>query len=239
MARNQTLLKLLQDYRSEARLSPNPAHNTNVRESQVRGLQRIQEWLWEEHDWPHLHVERFVPVQEGQRFYTPPDDLSIDRIQKIEVRYGEQWCELTPLIPSEAYSHWDSERDERSWPVSRWRIYEDEQLELWPIPDDNADPVTLEGTLKITGIRNLRPLVADTDRADLDDRMLVLFAAAEALAATGSRDAQFKADAAQKRVLALTGNLSKVKTFRIGGGDGMPHEAKLRGPPRVHYRKGP
>ena len=237
MARNRTLLSLLQDYRSEARLSGNPSHNSNVRESQVRALQRIQEWLWEEHDWPHLLVERFMPVQAGQRFYSPPEDLSIDRIHRIEVRYGEQWCELTPLIPSEAYSHWDSERGERSWPVVRWRIYEDEQIELWPIPDDNADEASLEGVLKITGIRNLRPLVADTDRADLDDRMLVLHAAAEALAATGAKDAQLKADAAQKRVLHLTGNLSKVKVFRVGGSPSF--EAQLRGPPRVHYRKVP
>ena len=239
MARNQTLLTLLQDFRSEARLSGNPAHNTAVRDTQVRTLQRLQEWLWEEYDWPHLNVERFMPVQAGQRFYSPPEDVTIDRIRKIEVRYGEQWCELAPLIPSEAYSHWDSERDERSWPVTRWRVYEDDQIELWPIPDDNADGATLEGMLKITGTRNLRPLVADTDRADLDDRMLVLYAAAEALAATGAQDAQLKADAAQKRVLHLTGNASKVKTFRLGGGDGLAHEAKLRGPPRVHYRRVP
>ena len=237
MARNQTLLKLLQDYRSEARLSGNPAHNSSVRDSQVRTLQRIQEWLWEEHDWPHLIVERFMPVQAGQRFYSPPEDMTIDRIHKIEVRYGEQWCELTPLIPSEAFSQWDSERDERSWPVARWRVYEDDQVELWPIPDDNADEVSLEGVLKFTGIRTLRPLVKDDDRTDLDDRMLVLFAAAEHLAATGGQDAQFKADAAQKRVNHLTGNMSKVKTFRVGGTPSF--EAKLRGPPRVHYRKVP
>lgn len=237
MARNQTLLKLLQDLRSETRVSGNPAHNSNVRESQVRMLQRVQEWLWEDYSWPFLHVERFLPVQAGQRFYSPPDDLTIDRIQKIEVRYGEQWCELTPLIPSEAYSHWDSERDERSWPVSRWRIYENEQIELWPIPDSNADEQSLEGVLKITGIRTLRPLVADTDRADLDDRLIVLFAAAEILAATGAKDAQIKADAAQKRLDHLVGNLSKVKTFKMGGSPS--YEAKLRGPPRVHYRKVP
>jgi hypothetical protein len=237
MARNQTLLKLLQDFRSESRLSGNPAHNANVRESQVRLLQRVQEWLWEEHDWPHLRVERFMPVQAGQRFYSPPEDMTIDRVRKIEVRYGEQWCELTPLIPSEAYSHWDSERDERSWPVSRWRVYEGEQIEVWPIPADNADTVSLEGVMKITGIRSLRPLVADDDRADLDDRMLVLYAAAETLAANGSKDAQFKADAAQKRVMHLTGNMSKLKVFRVGGEPG--YEAKLRGPPRVHYRKVP
>jgi len=237
VARNQTLLKLLMDFRSEARLSGNPAHNSNVRESQVRMLQRIQEWLWEEHDWPHLMVERFMPVQAGQRFYSPPPDMSIDRVRKIEVRYGEQWCELTPLIPSEAYSHWDSERGERSWPVSRWRVYEDEQIELWPIPADNADTVSLEGVLKISGIRNLRPLVQDTDRADLDDRMLVLYAAAETLAADRAQDARFKADAALKRVAHLTGNMSKVKTFRLGGSPSF--EAQIRGPPRVHYRKVP
>ena len=40
MARGKTLLKLLNDLRHEARLSQNPAHNAQVRDSQVATLQR-------------------------------------------------------------------------------------------------------------------------------------------------------------------------------------------------------
>ena len=124
MARNQTLLKLLQDYRAEVRASGNVAHNSNVRDTQVQLLQRHQETLYDEVDWSHLRVERFQNLQAGQRFYDTPDDLSIERLEKIEVRYGDQWEPLFNGVHPEHYSQWDSYRDERSWPVERWQVYE-------------------------------------------------------------------------------------------------------------------
>jgi hypothetical protein len=235
MARNQTLLKLLQAYRAEIRASGNAAHNTSAREGQVNLLQRVQETLWEEVDWPFLRVERYFDVQAGQRYYDTPEDVSIDRVQMLELRYGQEWVPLTPEIDRYDYSQWDSDLDERSWPVEKWKIHEDEQIELWPVPGDNADTVSLEGRIKITGIRNLRPLVADDDRADLDDRMIVLFAAAETLAASGAKDAPLKLQAAQMRKRMLTASMTKIKSFRMFGGD-TSNEWRPKGPPRVHYR---
>lgn len=236
MARNQTLLQLLQDYRAEVRASGNVAHNANVRDTQVRLLQRHQETLYDEVDWSHLRVERFQNLQAGQRFYDTPDDLSIERLEKIEVRYGDQWEPLFNGIRPEHYSQWDSYRDERSWPVERWQVYEADQIEVWPIPADNADPASLEGQLRLTGIRTLRPLVQDDDRADLDDRLIVLFAAAETLAAQGAPDAGLKLKAAQQRKMNLVGNHSKKSSFALFGAGQQPQGRQLRGPPRVHYR---
>ncbi len=236
MARNQTLLKLLQDYRAEIRASGNAAHNASAREQQVHVLQRVQEDIYDRHDWPLLRVERDIDVQAGQRYYDTPEDMTIDRVETLSVRYGEEWCRLGETINEAHLSTWDSDLDERSWPVERWQVYEGEQIELWPIPADDANVTSLEGRIKVVGIRNLRPLVDDTDRADLDDRLVVLYAAAETLAARGADDAGLKLQLAQQREATLIGNMSKIKNFTLYGG-AKGGEWKPKGPPRVHYRE--
>lgn len=221
MARGATLIKLLNDLRAEARLSMNAAHNAQDRDRQVQMLQRKQEWFWEDFAWPHLRVERFLDLQAGQRFYDMPDDLDIDRIQKIEVKADQVYQPLCWGIDAEHYAAYDSEKGQRQWPPRRVRIYEDEQLEIWPISDTDYDPATQEGRIKITGIRRLAPLVKDSDRADLDDRLLVLHCAAELLAAQGAKDAQVKMDQATARYAKLRGDLLPRKVFRMFG-NGQP-----------------
>ncbi len=235
MARNATLESVLLKYRAEIRASANVAHNLSARENQVRLLQRVQEEKWEEYDWPHLRIRRDVPAQAGQRYYDCPEDLPIDRLEKIQVRYNSKWVDLDPGIDANHYLQWDSDLDQRSWPVERWARYEDDQIEIWPIPSDNADTETLEGTLRFIGIRKLGAFVADDDRADLDDMLIALFAAAETLAGQDSKDAPLKLRAAQKRLLTLTGNQSKQSKFRMFGCDG-PEPRRPQGPPTVHYR---
>lgn len=234
MARNATLLSLLQKLRSEIRASGNPAHNASVRDSHVALLQRVQETLWEEIDWPFLRVERFMPVQAGQRFYDPPADIALDRVERISFKDGDEWCELGVGIDNSHYNDWDSHLDERSWPVEKWKVYEDLQIELWPIPDDNGDPASQNGYLRIEGIKKLRPLVADTDRADLDDQMIVLYAASELLAARDATDAALKLRAADRRKQSITASFSKVKTFSLSGAEQRYEHRPFI--PRVHYR---
>lgn len=235
MARKKTLTSLLRSYRAEIRASGNAAHSQTKRENEVERLQRTQETLWEKYDWPHLRVERYIELQAGQRYYAPPDDIPLDRIEQIEVRYGNDWFTLGDGITAVQYSMWDSDLDIRSWPVERWQIYEDEQIEMWPIPANNYDSVTLDGRLKVTGIRQLSPLVADDDRADLDDRLITLYAASEELQGRSSADAALKLAMAQQRERDLVGNNSKIKSFSLGGPPKMEGKP-LHGPPRVHYR---
>lgn len=215
MARGVTLIKLLNDLRAECRISLNPAHNSQVRDSQIIALQRAQEMFWADFAWPHLRVERFIDLQDGQRFYDMPEDLDIDRISKIELRDGAVYQPLCWGIDAEQYATSDSDLDARSWPAQRVKITEDEQLEVWPIPDRNFNATTLEGKVKITGIRKLKQLVADPDRADLDDRLIILYCAAEHLAATGAKDAQVKQDKANKHYLKLRGALMPRKSYSL------------------------
>jgi hypothetical protein len=217
MARKTTLVKLLDDLRAEARLSLNPSHNLQNRPVQVKMLQRVQDRLWEDFAWPHMRVERQVPIQAGQRYYAPPSDMRIDRIERIEFYTDGAWRLIAPGIDPENYTAWNSDLDQRSWPPRRWQIFEDETVEIWPIADTNATEATREGYLKFTGIRNLNQLVDDGDRADLDDRLIVLYAAAEMLAASGSKDAQLKLDQANSIYARLRGHLTPRKQFRMFG----------------------
>ena len=215
--RGRTLVKLLDLYRAECRLSLNPAHNSQARDAQVHHIQRTQEWLWTDYDWPLLRVERFFGVANGQRYYSLPADLDIDRLKKIEIRHDQVYQPLLPGIDAEHYSAYDSEKDERQWPPQRWRISEDEQIELWPIPDSDFNSLSLEGRVKLTGVKRLSPLVDDGDRADLDDRLIILYCAAEHLAGTGAKDANFKLQQAQKRLATLRGHQAPRRQFRLFG----------------------
>jgi hypothetical protein len=235
MARKKSLITLLDNFRAECRLSTNPAQNAQVRDSQVNLLQRVQEWLWEDFDWTHLRVDRQIPVQAGQRFYDPPADIPLDRIQSIAVRYGDIWTTLCPEITDTNYIVYDSDLDQRGWPVQRWKIHENEMVELWPIPDSNGDPVSTEGMLRFRGIRNLSPLVNDDDLCDLDARLIVLYAAAEFLAGAKAPDAQVKKTTADRLYSKLRGNLMPDKTFKMFGRS-EKRTRLLKGMPTVYYR---
>lgn len=220
MARNTTLVKLLDDLRAEARLSLNPGHNTDDRLRQIKILQKHQQRLWEDFRWPHLRVTRQMDLQTGQRYYSPPEDMLIENIERIDVYRDGCWMPLTPGISVANFSQsYNSDLNERAWPPLRWDLHENEEIEIWPIPDQNAEPATLEGTIQFTGIRNLRKLVDDADTADLDDLMIVAFAAGDILAGTGAKDAQLKLDFANDRYRKLTARLTvKTQTQMFGIG---------------------
>lgn len=234
MARRDTLVKLLDDLRAECRISLNPAHNAQARGMQVKALQRKQEWFWNDFAWPHLRVERFLDIQSGQRYYDLPDDLDITRITKIEVRDTVAYHALCWGIDAPQYATHDSERGDRAWPVRNCKISEGEQLEVWPIPDQDFDPVTHEGRIKVTGIRHLQQFIHDDDRADIDGQLLVLHCAAEYLAATGAKDAQVKMDQANNLYTKLRGQLTpkRINTLFVN------REAPRRGRPIAVYRPG-
>jgi hypothetical protein len=197
------------------RVSSNPAHNNQARDAQVNILQRTQEWLWEDFAWPHLNIERQYAVQAGQRYYDFGTDFDLERIESLHVRYSGGFVPLGVGIENEHYYIHDSDLDQRAWPVRRWRVYENDQIEIWPIGDQNADPTTRDGFIKVKGIAKLSPLVKDTDRADLDDRLITLYAAAELLGGRGAKDAQTKLNLATTRYAKLRGRLTKSTKFTL------------------------
>lgn len=217
MAVGTTLVNLLDDLRAECRISLNPAHNRSARDGQVKALQRKQEFFWNDFNWPHLRVDRFLELQAGQRFYdlaalkdgsgATRGDIDIRRITRVERRWDAVYGDMGWHIGAANYALYDSEDGQRGSPAHGLRISEDEQLEAWPIPDTDYDATTRDGLIKIVGIRHLKPLIKDTDRAEIDDRLLVLHCAAEYLASTGAKDAQFKLDQANALYQKLRGQL--------------------------------
>jgi len=228
MARGTTLVKLLDKLRVAARLSLNPAHNAQNRSSQVTALQVEQERLWGDFDWPHLRIYPQSALAAGQRYIETPENMPVDRIERIEVFTDGEWIKLTPGIDGCHLSTHNSDLDERSWPPRRWMLNEDEDVELWPIPDRNGDATTREGYVRFTGIRNLNPLVDDGDRADIDDDILVGYVAAQMLAASGAKDAKLKLDAAQVRDAKLRGRLTPRRRFQMYGTGEIAPDNRIR-----------
>jgi hypothetical protein len=94
----------------------------------------------------------------------------------------------------------DSELNERRDPVCAWEFFEDNQYEVWPMPATNT------GILRFTGIQKLPPLREDADRAVLDDRLIVLYAAGEWLQKAKDPSAASVLQMAEAHYRRLKGN---------------------------------
>ncbi len=130
--------------------------------------------------------------------------LNFDRIQDVKLKYNNVYVELERGIEFEDYSIYDSNASpvERSFPTLKWDIRDTgsgEQIEVWPVPSQAA-------TIYMFGTKNLGDLIQEADTADLDDRLIVLFAAAELLARQKSNDAKIKLSQAEKRLMTLKRN---------------------------------
>lgn len=230
MARNVTLGELIDDVRAEAGHSLQSNLGTAMRDVLIKVIQRQQRRIWEDHDWTFLRVERDVPVQAGQRYYDFPADLTLERIERVEFKWDDRWHRLEYGIGATQYDQYDSDRDVRSWPVYRWKEAENNQIELWPVPSLNGDAGNYSGLVRFRGIRALRPLVQESDRADLDDTLLVLYSAAEILAREKASDAGLKLQMAEQHYRRLKSRGAKRDVISLSGDE---ERFMLRGPKTV------
>lgn len=180
-------------------------------------LQRTQETLYDDHDWPHLR-ETFpaITLRAGQRYYDLPTNLNYERIEVAAVRLNGLPISFVQGIDFSCYAAFDSDAGVRSSPAVRWDIRSvgnAEQIEVWPIPADSSN------SMQFTGIRKLRRLVDSDDVTDIDDRLIVLFAAAEILAHAEAPDAKMKLSAAQALYARLKGRSAAARPdIRLGMG---------------------
>jgi hypothetical protein len=217
MARGTQLRILLADLRAEAGHSTSTNLGDATQEMMLTLLERVQRRLWSDWSWPFLQVHRDVSLAIGQRYYDLPTDVALERIERAEVKDGGYWHRLIWGISSSEYSAYDSDQDSRSWPPLRWDAYEGDQLEIWPMPSQGVDATTGNGTLRLRGVKTLSALVALDDTADLDDQLVVLFAAAELLARQKSGDAELKLAQANAHYQRLKARLSKTDPIVLSG----------------------
>lgn len=231
MARGTTLGNLVNDLRSEVGHSLNSNLGSSMRDVLINSIQRVQRRLWDDYSWPFLRVRRDIDLQDGARYYDLPADMVFERIERVEFKYGDIWESVSYGIGRDQYNQYDSDRDIRSWPIYRYDNYENNQIEVWPIPNQNIDATTGSGKLRIHGIRNLSALVEDSDTADLDDQLIVLYAAANILTRQRQADAGGKLQEANAHYMRLKARLSKSDTFVMGAETSDEYQPK--GPPRV------
>lgn len=218
MAKNVSLSQLRDKLRAEIGASANPAMGTNAHHAMNLLLERTQERLWADFDWPFMAIDRDITLTNGQRYYAFPTDIAYDRVTCTHVKYSNSWRPLEYGVTVKDYNYIDSDTDSRQSPALKWKHYEENMLEVWPIPADS------EMIIRFSGIKNLKPLIMDTDICDLDDKLIVLYAAAEMLAHTKSADASAKLSLANAHYARLRGLASKSGMVQYGSKrDGHSH----------------
>jgi len=231
MARGTTLGELVEDLRAEAGHALAPSLGASTRETLIKVIQRQQKRLWDDYAWPFLRINTNVAVQAGLRYYTMPANLTYERIEHMSFKWGNRYQKLGYGIGNEHFNQYDSDLDIRSYPIYRYREYGTNQIEVWPIPSQNGNLTTQDGILRFTGIRNLNPLVAQADVAELDDQLIVLFAAAEVLARQKAGDASSKLAQAQAHYQRLKARNSKSDPFVMSQDEPLSYTPS--GPPMV------
>ena len=78
-------------------------------------------------------------------------------------------------------------------------------------------------------MKQLSPLISDTDTAELDDVLLVLFAASEMLSRSGATDAPMKMAQATSHYNKLKGLALKNDRFVYGGGQDRGDRLRIIG----------
>lgn len=176
-------------------------------------LRRVYETLWDEHDWPHLKVLRLKSLYAGQRYYDFPSDLNSSRIKDVFVKENGRSKPIERTICVDDYNHYDSESDQRHDCVHKWDFCESQQIEIWPIINNDDCQLVVEGYLEF------KPLVSQDDTVSIDATVIVLYAAAEILAGRNHNDAGIKLATAETRLESLKDGFSRSsKRLVLGGG---------------------
>lgn len=208
MARGVQLQSLVRKLRAEIGQSTNTSLGLTELDELQQLIRRTQEVLYDDYDWDHLQVRADKATAAGQRYYDFPTNLNLERIVYAHQLWSGRYEPLEYGIDATStYNIHNSDLDERVDPAMRWSIYSPTQYEIWPMP------ATIT-TIRFTGTQKLGPLISDSDTADLDDILIVLFAAAEKRA--GKPDGLVKGKAAVARLNKLKGRMQKTESFRIG-----------------------
>jgi hypothetical protein len=184
-----------------------------------------QDDLCIEYDWPFLKRSWDVSVVAGSRYLSlPTADIrgitctpNLERPIVVERLFNTKYVELGYGIGSEQYNYRNSDNNERLDPIQRWELVTNtsdatnaDQFEIWPRP-------TTAQTIRFTGQRKPLAIAGDTDKFDLDDRLLAYFTAADYLLFRDQANAKLVLAKAQGRLLKLrAGNPAQTDPLVLG-----------------------
>jgi hypothetical protein len=163
----------------------NTARDTELNYALANG----QKTLASKFDWTFLKDRWDKSVTAGSRYVTLPTSnirgiastINFERTCVVERKWSNIWQEVDYGIDSVQYNYVDSDLLRSQDPIQRWQLDTNtgdasnpNEFEVWPIPATAT-------TLRFSGQRAVRALASDSDLADLDDLLLVYFAAMEYL----------------------------------------------------------
>lgn len=239
LANLRTMLKAELAVDSDSTVSPGGDDVLNAT------LAAQQRWLACEYDWPFLEVRQDVSMAPGQRYYDFPLSggnlvFNMEREIRAECYWSNLWYSVENGIKAINYNTLNPELGQKLDPVLRWQPYNGTPVapattttafEVWPLPATAT-------RLRLTGQRTLNTLAADTDKADLDDLLIVLFSAAELAARYGDQSAAAKAKRAEMRLQRLRGGIvgpNKVFSMRGSRWDNRRFKNEVRPMVGVNY----
>jgi len=186
-----------------------------------------QQWLAGVFDFPMLKDRWDVTILPAVRFYNFPTQ-TIDGTNGVTIDFNRPWQayinwtnswqpvdfgvdelqEFNNLNPDTNNPQWPQQQND---PVQRWEFNGEQQFQVWPVP-------VTQQIFRFVGQRNLDPLVADTDTADLDDEFLVYSVAVDLLMRKKSADAQSRLAQAQERLRSFRAVYpTRTRDVCIGG----------------------
>jgi len=209
MARGTTLEQLTVMLKAETGTNPAYDANTDMNSVYHQYLRRHYENLFDGWDWPFKRVSRDITTNAGQRYYDWPSDIDLDRALEFWVDESGTWIRLEQGIDPEQYNAY-LEGERQDYPY-RWDWRGEHQFEVWPTSAVNGV------TLRIIGTKAPSLLTSEPDTCDLDDQMVVLYAAAELLLRDDPNRAQQKLNQAQQREAIVKRKLQTRKTLTMSG----------------------
>ncbi len=221
MARGTQLLKLLEMLRGELGRSTSVAVGVDDADGLKTKLRARQELLYDDYDWSFLRERFRKPLLWTERYYDLPPGLNLERVEEAHVYFGNLPRPIERHIKERDYAFFNSDNGIVADPVLKWDVRfigtptgGAPQIEVWPVPASNNQYIIWRG------IRNLNPLIADDDRADLDDQLIVLLTAAEILEKQGSPSAGTMKKLANGRLNSMRARARGAsKRYRLGMGE--------------------
>lgn len=217
--RYKKLSELVDQLRAEARLSTSSSKGLEADEYLMQVLRRTYETLWDDYEWEHARITRddgIIALVDGTHLYDLPTGTYYEGIDQVWGQdSGGQWRPLTYGIGLEQMNVHDTDAGEKADPVERWAPFDagtKTQIEVWPLPGSAATNISVTGKKAPTDLKDGDAIV------NLDDIVVVLFAAAEVMAETKPKEAQMKADAARARLLKMRVKSASKKRWAIGLG---------------------
>lgn len=151
--------------------------NAVLIDSALRDAQTLLYWT---HDWAFLRKYETLTLGVSQTLMDYPATANPDRIKALSAYRGSVWSPpLIKGISPQMYTY----QANASWP-QRWEPYE--QIEIWP----QADAIY---PIRCFFIKALDDFSTDSDRATIDDTMIILLAKSNLKAHYRQPDAQLYA----------------------------------------------